>query len=158
VRRSLLAAALGLTLTAGMTFADTISGTVWLGIPDAGNAADPANMGAGLASANFTSSGVNYCVSSPGCSNSIYTAAAFLNNPTFTSPLNGFNATAAGSADNMEIQLTGSIFLTAGANPFDITHDDGLTLFVNGIGLVVNIPQLHRLRSRLRPLEPTPSL
>lgn len=137
---------LGLLLVAGISSAD-ILGTVWENVPNPGNASDPANKGATLASAQFTSTGISYC-SSGGysdapcfgtASDSAYTVGAFLNNPTFTGAVNGFSA--ANTLDNTEVELTGSIFLTAGANNFDITHDDGLTLSISGgIGLVVNKP------------------
>jgi hypothetical protein len=101
--------------------ADEITGQVWENTPDATNAADPANMAASLPSAMFTSTGIKY-TSGP----SPYTVMGFLNNPTFRSLANGFNRTA--SADNTEVQLTGSILLTAGSNAFGIGHDDGITL------------------------------
>ncbi|MGD0299366.1 MAG: PEP-CTERM sorting domain-containing protein [Bryobacteraceae bacterium] len=110
-----------------------ISGTVWENTPDAGNAGDPANMGLGLASAKFTSTGILYCSDTlqSGCSStSAYVVNAFLNFPTFTNQVNGFNPTAAFS--NTEVQLTGTIALSGGANSFEIGHDDGLTLALSG--------------------------
>jgi hypothetical protein len=94
-------------------------------------------------SAKFTSSAVDYC-SAPGlasaCSgSSAYNVATFLNFPTFTGATAGFNPNA--NLDNTFVQLTGTILLNAGANSFDIMHDDGLTLSLGGgIGLVVNQP------------------
>ena len=105
--------------------ADEITGQVWENIPDAIYAADSANMAASLPNAMFTSTGVKY--TSP---SSPYTVAGLLNNPTFTSPANGFNPNA--SADNTEVRLTGLILLTAGSNAFRIGHDDGITLALSG--------------------------
>jgi|SRR5579872_5441283 len=119
-----------LVATAGITFAD-IAGTVWQGVPDAGDASDSANRSATLANAQFTSAGINYDSTVTG-----YTTGLFLNSPTFTSPQNGFDATA--TANNIEVELTGTIFLTAGDNNFDIAHDDGLTLTVNAGGSTID--------------------
>ena len=105
--------------------ADEITGQVWENTPDATNAADSANMAASLPSAMFTSTGIKY-TSAP----SPYTVTGFLNNPTFTSPANGFNPNA--SDDNTEVQLTGLILLKAGSNAFGIGHDDGITLALSG--------------------------
>jgi hypothetical protein len=122
---------LSLLATAGISLAQ-VSGTVWEGIPDAGNAGDPANMVGTLAKANFTSAGINYCstFSDATCTSHAYDVSDFLNNPVFTGQANGFNPTA--GLNNTEVQLTGSIFLNAGANSFGIGHDDGLTLAVGG--------------------------
>jgi hypothetical protein len=122
----------GLLLTAGVSFAQ-VTGTVWENTPDASNAGDPANLASSLPHANFTSAGINYCSDHgiPGCSSIVgYTVSAFLGNPTFTSPANGFNAS--GNLDNIEVQLTGVIALNAGSTSFVIGHDDGLTLQITG--------------------------
>src|SRR5580704_17182726 len=71
---------LGVLLTAGISLAQ-FTGTVWENVPDAANASDPATMGAGLPSAQFVSSGIQFC-SVPGgvtgCpATSAYTVAAF---------------------------------------------------------------------------------
>jgi hypothetical protein len=42
--------------------------------------------------------------------------------------------------DNTYFYLTGDLFLTAGANPFTVIHDDGLQMNIDGVGLVVNAP------------------
>lgn len=134
--RPLRMAIFGVLLTAGITMAQ-VTGTVWQNTPDSSNAGDPTNMGASLPSATFTSTGIGYC-SAPGSpaagftcpAGSAYNVGAFLNNPTFSNEKNGFDPTIA--MDNTEIQLTGTIALTAGANSFDIGHDDGLTLQITG--------------------------
>jgi hypothetical protein len=42
--------------------------------------------------------------------------------------------------DNTVFLFTGSTFLHAGLNSYTVSHDDGLTLNVDGIGTVVNSP------------------
>jgi hypothetical protein len=123
-------------LTAAPAQAD-VMGTIWQNAGDSGNAGDFAGNTLGP-HANFTSSGINYCTGPiAGCG--AYTASAFLNFPTFTGATAGFDPTL--DFNNSFIQLTGTIFLNAGGNPFNIGHDDGLTLTLDGgIGLVVNSP------------------
>jgi PEP-CTERM motif len=110
-----------------------VSGTVYQNIPQPGNAGDPTNQGAGLPQASFVSPAINFNSSVTG-----YTPALFLNNPTFTNPLNSFNPNA--SFNNTEVVLTGSIFLNSGNNSFVVGHDDGVVLTITGIGTVVNAP------------------
>lgn len=109
--------------------ADITSATVYTGVPDPGNAGDPANMTAALPSANFSigALGIDF-TSGP----SPYTVQGFLNNPTFSNQVNGFNP--ASSADNIELVITGTIFLNAGSNSFQVGHDDGVVLTMPGIG------------------------
>ncbi len=42
--------------------------------------------------------------------------------------------------DNTAFLFTGSLFLNVGNNAFVVPHDDGLQLFIDGIGLVVDEP------------------
>jgi hypothetical protein len=136
---SLLSGALLLATTP--SWADIVSGEVWENAGNAGNAADFAGNTTGD-HANFTSSGIDYCSQpsgiGPGCSaTSAYNVAAFLNFPTFTGATGGFLPNK--DLNNTFIQLTGTIFLTAGANSFNINHDDGLVLSLDGgIGTVLN--------------------
>jgi hypothetical protein len=137
-RRRWLAIALTLgfvPLAAGHASATPITGQIYQNTPDATNAGDPANRGAGLPNAMFTSTAINY--SSPP---DAYTPNGFLKSPAFTNLLNGFNPI--GSLSNTEIVLTGSTFLNTGANSFVVGHDDGvvLTFADPSIGLVVNQP------------------
>ena len=67
-----------------------------------------------------------------------YTIGGFLNNPSFSNVQGGFDP--AQSADNTYYYFTGQITLNAGANKFVVSHDDGLQLNIDGIGLVVNAP------------------
>jgi len=123
---------LNLVAVAAVSFAQ-INGTIWQNTPDAGNAGDPANRSSALPNATFTSTAINYNSNVTG-----YTPALFLNNPVFSNQHNGFNPNA--SFNNTEVELTGSVFLNSGNNSFVVGHDDGLTLSITGIGLVVNQP------------------
>src|ERR1700730_1884408 len=124
-----------LAAVAPLTHADITSAIVYTGIPNPNNAADPANQGAGLASASFTigALGIDF-TSGP----SPYTVVGFLNNPTFSNQVNGFNPN--GTADNLELVITGSLFLNAGNNSLVVGQDDGAVLNIAGFGNVVNAP------------------
>jgi hypothetical protein len=125
-----LGSCIGVLLAAApLAHADITSATVFTGIPNSGNAGDSANMAGTLPSANFTigASGIDF-TSPP----SAYTVQGFLNNPTFSNQVNGFNP--AGTADNLELVITGTIFLNSGANSFQVGHDDGVVLTMPGIG------------------------
>ena len=71
-----------------------------------------------------------------------YTIGGFLNNPVFSNPSAAFTAAGGGTANlnNTYYLFTGSLFLNAGNNAFVIPHDDGLELFVTGIGTVLSQP------------------
>jgi hypothetical protein len=124
-----------LAVTGTPAHADITSATVYQGIPDAGNAADLANQASTLAHANFTigAAGINF--QSPP---SAYTTAGFLNNPTFSNQVNGFDPL--GVSNNLELVITGSLFLNAGANNLSVGHDDGAVLDIAGFGTVLNAP------------------
>lgn len=124
-----------LTAAAPLAQADVITATVYTNIPNPGNAGDPANSGPALPSANFTVGplGIDFQSQVTG-----YTPAAFLNNPTFSNQVNGFNPNS--TADNIEVVISGTLFLNAGNNSFEVAHDDGVVLTVSGIGTVVNQP------------------
>lgn len=127
-------AALALAVSAASASTIT-SAVVYQNIPNHFNAADPANQGAGLASASFTigALGIDF-KSGP----SPYTTAGFLNNPTFSNQVNGFNPN--GTADNIELVIKGTVTLNAGANSFVVGHDDGAVLNIAGFGNVVYAP------------------
>jgi hypothetical protein len=124
-----------LVVTGTPAHADITSATVYQGIPNAGNAGSPANQNPSLASANFTIGAGGIDFKSPPAA---YTTAGFLNNPTFSNQVNGFNPN--GTADNLELVITGTLFLNAGANSFTLGHDDGAVLNIAGFGNVVNAP------------------
>jgi hypothetical protein len=112
-------------------FANPISGIVYEGVPDPGNAADTANMASTLANAQFSVGAINFNSNVTG-----YEVGQFLNT-SFTSTANGFDPTA---QDNFEVVLTGQVYLTAGTNSFSVTHDDGVVISVAGFGNVVDTP------------------
>lgn len=124
-----------LLAAAPLAHADIFSATVYQNIPNPGNAADPANQGAGLASASFSIGALGIDFTSPP---SAYTTVGFLNNPTFSNQVNGFNPN--GTADNLELVISGSLFLNAGNNSLVVGHDDGAVLNIAGFGNVVNAP------------------
>ncbi len=112
--------------------AATISGQIWQ--DDSSDNAD-AIQSSTQPNATFTVSAINF--NSNGSTD--YTPALFLGTSTFTSQLNGFSSTA--SLDDTHITFTGLIALTAGVNNFDIGHDDGLNITLNGgIGTVLDAP------------------
>ena len=120
---------------APIAHADIFTAVVYQNIPDPGNAAAAANQGAGLASASFSIGALGIDFTSPP---SAYTTVSFLNNPTFSNQVNGFNPN--GTADNLELVITGDLFLNAGSNSFTVGHDDGAVLNIAGFGNVVNAP------------------
>ena len=97
------------------------------------SAADATLVPAGSPDAMFNTPAIDYNSNVTG-----YTPAAFLNNPTFFNTSASFDPNA--TFNNSFIRFTGQTFLHAGANSFVVPHDDGLTLNINGIGLVVNEP------------------
>ena len=100
--------------------------SAWTGQPAAAGNATIAQAGT-LGPANLTTSvsGINF---STGDSDST-TLGTWLGNPALSST----------TLDNSYMLFTGSIFLTAGANPFTIAHDDGVQLSLDGgIGLALD--------------------
>lgn len=129
--------ALVLAMAPGVAFASSITtATIYQNIPDAGNSADPANQAGTLASANFTVGvmGIDFEINNSDTA----IVSTWLNNPTFSNQVNGFNPN--GLVDNSELVLTGFISLNAGNNAFVVGHDDGVVLNIAGFGDVVNAP------------------
>ncbi|MEO8737074.1 MAG: PEP-CTERM sorting domain-containing protein [Edaphobacter sp.] len=124
-----------IAVTGAPAHADITSATVYQGIPNASNAADPLNQASTLASANFTIGSLGIDFQSPPAA---YTTAGFLNNPTFSNAVNGFDPN--GTADNLELIITGSLFLSAGNNSLVVGHDDGAVLNIAGFGNVIDAP------------------
>lgn len=120
---------LALLFGAVAAYAGTITVTVYQNVPNPFDASDSANWGSGLASAQFTSSAINFQ------SNSNVPLATWLNiSPgDFTNQMNGFDPNS-GTFNNIELVITGQIFLTAGNNSFVIGHDDGIVLSIPGLG------------------------
>jgi hypothetical protein len=107
--------------------AQVTSATVYENTPDAGNAADTANISSLLPNATFSVSGLGINFVSADDSS----MAGFLNNPTFSNEQNGFSPT--GNVNNSELVITGTTFLNAGSNSFVVGHDDGIVLVIPGI-------------------------
>ena len=121
-----LAAAATLTLAVSVAQASSItSATVYTNVFDPTNAAAPQNL-TGPNHANFTigAAGINF--NQPGSA----TLSQFLNNPTYSNITGTFTPTAVGSDQNIELVITGFITLNAGANNFQIVHDDGAVITV----------------------------
>jgi hypothetical protein len=136
LRAVFMASSMAVLLAAApLAHADIFSAIVYQGIPDPNNAADVANQGSGLASASFSIGALGIDFRSPPAA---YTVASFLNNPTFSNQVHGFNPS--GIADNLELVITGSLFLNAGSNSLVVGHDDGAVLNIAGFGNVVNAP------------------
>jgi hypothetical protein len=117
-------------MTPGISQA-SILGELWQNVPASG--ADASMVPAGPADAMFNPIAINYDSRVTG-----YTPFLFLNSPTFFNTSLSFNPNA--DFNNTFIRFTGQTFLNAGANNFSVPHDDGLTLNIEGIGLVVNQP------------------
>ena len=108
----------------------TVNGSLWENF-FAGNA-DVAPSGS--PNMTFTSSQIYF--GSPDDS----TISGFLNYSGTTTTILTGAGDAGNIADNLFIQLTGQIYLTAGANAFQVGHDDGLNINVAGIGTVLDQP------------------
>ena len=86
------------------------------------------------ADATTTVSAINF-TDAPGNDSTTFTIGAFLNNPAGLDP-----AVAAATLNDTYFLFTGSTYLNAGSNSFVVPHDDGIQLFIDGIGLVVDQP------------------
>ncbi len=103
---------------------------LWQNVPTATNASI---IPSGAPDAEFYSAGISYDSQVTG-----YTPNLFLNNPLFFNSSEAFDP--AGSLDNTFIRFTGQTYLNAGVNRFLVPHDDGVTLNIAGIGLVLDQP------------------
>jgi hypothetical protein len=116
-----------LAATAGIANAD-VTGSLWEG----DGSANADNVPGGPPNVTFTAPGVSFA------SGGAYTIGEFL--------ASGGAAIGSGAGElgntmlNTHIQLTGNVFLTAGDNFFDITHDDGARIQVAGIGTPLDVP------------------
>ena len=84
----------------------------------------------GAPNVTFTTPGINFH------SGIAYTIGEFLTSAS-SSVLTGAGELG-NSLDNVHIQLTGSLFLSAGDNLFSVQHDDGLVLQISGLGTVLD--------------------
>jgi len=110
---------------------------VWTGLPDGGAPSNatlaqsgyPGAIGSGpLGAPNVTGtvSGINF-TDGPGFDSNATTVGQFLNNPGLSSA----------TLNDAYFLFTGTILLASGVNTFNITHDDGVALALDG-GAVVS--------------------
>lgn len=121
---------------ASTAHAQITSATVYLNTPDSADASDPLNQGSTLESANFTvgALGIDFNTSdSPSTP-----ISTFLNSPTFSNEMNGFDPT--NITNDSELVITGFATLNAGDNSFVVGHDDGVVLDFAAFGDVVDAP------------------
>jgi hypothetical protein len=117
-------------MPAGISHAAGVLGEIWQNDSAATNASI---VPSGAPDAEFYSSGINYDSGVSG-----YSPKLFLDAPSFFNLSGNFNPT--GSLDNTFIRVTGQVYLNAGVNAFSVPHDDGTTLDIAGIGLVLDQP------------------
>jgi hypothetical protein len=137
--RKLVAAAAAVLISAmcaGPTLAGATAGAIWVG-PDVPDPNDASNHPAGAPDATFATGAINYDSNVGG-----YTIGGFLNNPVFMNQSAEFvtNGGAGASADNIFVEITGTVGLLPGNNSFVVEHDDGVVMNVTGIGNVVFQP------------------
>ncbi len=125
---ALAASSLGRAQLVGTVYENT----KYSGDADEGPSFDPGYY-ASLPSAQFDTGAINYQSQIGG-----YTVGGFLNNPTFFNLMNGFNPAA--SDDNSFVTITGLIYLNSGANSFVVAHDDGISIYIDGIGSAIDQP------------------
>ena len=117
-------------MTVWTSHAAGVLAEIWQNVLTATNASV---VPSGAPDAEFYTSGINYDSRVTG-----YTPNLFLSNPGFFNSSQTFNPT--GSLDNAYIRFTGQTYLNAGVNTFFVPHDDGVTLNITGIGMVLNQP------------------
>jgi hypothetical protein len=131
MKTKVLAAALPAMLFASAANAQ-VAVSIWTNQSGAaGNATIAQASSLGTPTATTTVNAINF--DSNGSLN--YTIGGFLNNPAGLS-----SAVATASLDNTYFLFTGTTFLNAGVNSFVVPHDDGLELFITGIGTVLSQP------------------
>jgi len=124
--KALLVGAAALALSSA---AQAVNVQIWTNQPTAVTNNATIAQAAGLGAPNITTTvgGINFTTSNSAAT----TIGTWLGNPAISSAI----------LNDSYMLFTGDIFLTMGANPFTIAHDDGLQLSLDGgIGLVVNVP------------------
>jgi PEP-CTERM motif len=126
-----IALAACLLLGAAASRAAEITGELWVDRPTVALNPTLANVAAlGAADATFTSNAIDF--------NSIidgFTLGGFLSHTTFSDP-----SIAGQDLYSIVVRLSGVLPLHAGNNSFVIRHDDGVQLFIDGFGLVIDEP------------------
>jgi hypothetical protein len=96
----------------------------------------------GTPNVTFSAPGVNFSSFGPGLLtgnvSADYTVGPWLGTGGATGVSYAGGAASSDSMDNTIVQLTGSLYLSAGANSFNITHDDGININISGLGNVLN--------------------
>src|SRR6516162_6693969 len=135
IRTTFAAAAALLAIASAIASVASVQlGRLWINNPNPG---DASIVPPGSPDAEFATGAINYDSRVNG-----YTISDFLNNPTFINQSAAFIANGGGnaSADNIFIQLSGTVGLQAGNNSFVVEHDDGVVMNIAGFGNVVNEP------------------
>lgn len=127
------AAAVMLSIFAGGAHASATSGELWINNP---NPNDASIVPPGAPDATFATGAINYQ------SGPAYTIGEFLNNPVFNNQSAAFIAAggASATADNIFLDISGTVGLLHGNNAFVVGHDDGAVMTVAGFGTVVSQP------------------
>jgi hypothetical protein len=134
MKRVLFASAMVLIASAGLAQANTISGSIWTGDATGASNATPANVtAAGSPNVTFTltETGLNLSADS-----SHYTIGQFLSSGGGT--VSVLTGSTAGTLQNTLFNFTGVVSVTNGQT-YSISHDDGVTLIINGV-TEVNLP------------------
>jgi hypothetical protein len=124
-----LACVAALIAAAGTAHADNIvSGTVWQNQAPFVNLTTPLAPPVGAAAATFTVNGINF--NSNGSTD--YTIGSFLTSGgnTVSNPSAGFAGISGNTLNNTIFEFSGTTFLAAGS--YNVTHDDGVYVFLNG--------------------------
>ena len=128
--RTALIVAGALLMPVWISHAAGVLGEMWQNVSTTTNASI---IPSGVPDAEFYSIGISYDSRITG-----YTPNLFLGNPGFFNSSQTFDPT--GSFDNTYIRFTGQTYLNSGVNTFFVPHDDGVTLNIAGIGLVLDQP------------------
>ena len=136
VRGCVMSLKILLATVAACTLAGTaeaqVAVSIWTNQPTAAGNATIAQAGTlGSPTATTTVSAINF----DSANVNGYTIGGFLNNPAGLA-----SAVATANLNNTYFLLTGTTFLNAGTNSFVVPHDDGLELFITGIGTVLSQP------------------
>ena len=136
MRKLLLGVAASAALFAAGASQAAVTVQIFADEPGAGANATLAQAALLTADETVTVSAIDF-TNSFGDSNSS-TIGDFLNNPAGLS-----SAISNHTLNNTYLYITGSVFLHAGDNLFSVSHDDGLQLNIDGVGLVVDQPGPH---------------
>jgi hypothetical protein len=130
MRKLFMASALALLASSSLANANTVTGSLWEVSQAIASAATPANVPGTPANVTFTApTPLNF--NSNGSTD--YTLGTFLGTGGATILTN--NVPLTDSLNGVLINFTGQVSVTSG-EMFNVTHDDGLTLVINGVTVV----------------------